>query len=327
MSDRIRLSVLLATIIGLAIGLWAIGSVGLAALAHAALALGPGGFVLMCLCTLGLMTILGGAWWASMPGQPIGRLPLFAWARLAREGANDLLPFSQIGGLVVGARTLTSAGLPPARVYAAMIVDLSTEMASQLVFTLFGLIVLGSLLIDGNGLHRVTPLAWLGTGLTLGITIAFIVLQRPMLKLAVTLARRMLPGAQVSLDHVIAELDDIYSRRGAVAGAFLLNLAGWIVAGAIAALTLRLMGEPLPLWRVMALESLIFAIRGAAFLIPGAIGVQEAGYLLLAQALGLAPETAVALSLVKRARDAAIGLPALIAWQARQMRPVPVNAN
>ncbi|HEY0269798.1 MAG TPA: lysylphosphatidylglycerol synthase domain-containing protein [Sphingomonas sp.] len=321
MTGHLRLPVVLATIAGLAVALWAIGRVGLAALAHAALMLGPGGFLTMCLCTLALLTILGGAWLAAMPGEPIARLPLFAWARTVREGANDLLPFSQIGGLVVGARTLTGAGLPAARVYAAMIVDLSTEMASQLAFTLYGLAVLGSILFEGKGMHHVTPLAWAGAGVTLAITAAFILLQRPMLKLAVALAGRMLPGAHVPLDQVVLELDAIYRRRGAVLVSFLLNLAGWIVAGAIAALTLRLMGQPLPLWRVMALESLIFAIRGAAFLIPGAIGVQEAGYLLLAQAMGLDPQAAVALSLVKRARDAAIGLPALLVWQARQLRP------
>jgi putative membrane protein len=317
---NLRLPVLLATIVGLAAALWAIGSVGLAALAHAALTLGVGGFLVMCLCTLGLMGVLGAAWLAAMPGQPIARLPLFAWARTVREGANDLLPFSQIGGLVVGARTLTSAGLSAPRVYAAMIVDLTTEMASQLAFTLFGLIVLGSILIGGNHLHRVTPLAWIGGALTLGVTVAFILLQRPMLKLAVALAHRMLPGDQVELEQVGPELDDIYRHRGAVFTAFALNLLGWVVAGAIATLTLRLMGESLPMGRVMALESLIFAIKSAAFLIPGAIGVQEAGYLLLAQALGLDPEVAVALSLVKRARDAAIGLPALVIWQARQLR-------
>ena len=319
MTGNLRLPIVLATIVGLAAALWAIGRVGLSALVDAGLALGVGGFLAVCVCTIGLMTILGGAWLAAMPGQPIARLPLFAWARTVREGANDLLPFSQIGGLVVGARTLTGAGLSAAQVYAAMIVDLSTEMASQIAFTLYGLAVLGSILLEGKQVHHVAPFAWAGLGLTLAITTALIVLQRPMLRLAVKLAGRMLPGAHVPLDQVVLELDAIYRRRGAVIFSFLINLAGWIAAGAIAALTLRLMGRPLPLWRVMALESLIFAIRGAAFLIPGAIGVQETGYLLLAQAMGLDPQAAVALSLVKRARDAAIGLPALIVWQARQI--------
>jgi putative membrane protein len=321
MKTNIRWPIALATIVGLAAAIWAIGRIGLSGLVDAAMRLGPGGFLLFCAASLGLTLVLGAAWLVSMPGQPLRQIGLFSFARLTREGANDLLPFSQVGGLVVGARTLTGMGLPKARTYASMVVDLSTEMASQIVFTLFGLIVMGSLLLEGSR-HHVAPLAWIGGGLMLATTAAFIFLQRPMLKLAVALAGKVLPdGASISLDRLRGELDDIYRRRGAVALSFLFNLAGWIVAAALAALALRLMGEPLPLWRVTALESLIFAIRGAAFLIPGAIGVQEAAYLLLAQAVGLDPQIAVALSLVKRARDVVLGVPALLIWQGLEMRP------
>ncbi len=320
MTSHLRWPIALATLAGLGAALWAIGSVGFTALAHAALRMGGGGFALFCLGSLGLSAILGGAWLASMPGQPVRQWPLFTWARMAREGANDLLPFSQVGGLVVGARTLTGAGLPGARVYAAMVVDLTTEMAGQVVFTLFGLLVLGSVLVDGTQ-HHVAPLAWVGAGVTIAMTGAFILLQRPMLKLAGALAGHLLPNAHISLDKLHAELSDIYRQRGAVALSFLLNLLGWLAASLLGALALVLIGHPLPVWRVIALESLIFAIRAAAFVIPGAIGVQEAGYVLLGPLLGLDPQAAVALSLIKRARDIVIGLPSLIAWQAAEMRP------
>jgi uncharacterized membrane protein YbhN (UPF0104 family) len=62
----------------------------------------------------------------------------------------------------------------------------------------------------------------------------------------------------------------------------------------------------------MLLESLGQAIRGAAFAIPGALGVQEGGYLLLAPLAGLSPETALALSLAKRARELLLGVPGLL---------------
>nr|WP_208402135.1 lysylphosphatidylglycerol synthase domain-containing protein [Sphingomonas oligoaromativorans] len=315
-----RWPIALATLAGLGAAIWAIGSVGFSALAHAALRMGAGGFLLFCVGSLALSAILGAAWLASMPGQPLRQWPLFTWARMAREGANDLLPFSQVGGLVVGARTLTGAGLPGARVYAAMVVDLTTEMAGQVVFTLFGLAVLGSVLVDGTQ-HNVAPLAWVGAGVTIAMTGAFILLQKPMLKLAGALAEHLLPNAHISLDRLHAELSDIYRRRGAVAMSFLLNLLGWLAASLLGALALMLIGDPIPVWRVIALESLIFAIRAAAFVIPGAIGVQEAGYVLLGPLLGLDPQAAVALSLIKRARDIVIGLPSLIAWQANEMRP------
>jgi len=60
------------------------------------------------------------------------------------------------------------------------------------------------------------------------------------------------------------------------------------------------------------LESLGQAIRGAGFAIPGALGVQEGGYLLLAPLAGLAPGAALALSLAKRVRELLLGLPGLL---------------
>jgi hypothetical protein len=67
---------------------------------------------------------------------------------------------------------------------------------------------------------------------------------------------------------------------------------------------------------VLVIESLLYAIRTVAFAIPNAVGVQEGAYILLGGAFGLTPEMALALSLLKRARDLTIGLPALGAWQA-----------
>ncbi|MDX6769446.1 MAG: TIGR00374 family protein, partial [Elusimicrobiota bacterium] len=63
------------------------------------------------------------------------------------------------------------------------------------------------------------------------------------------------------------------------------------------------------------LESLGQAVRAAAFAIPGALGVQEGGYLVLGGLLGIAPDTALALSLTKRFRELVLGLPGLLVWQ------------
>jgi hypothetical protein len=62
------------------------------------------------------------------------------------------------------------------------------------------------------------------------------------------------------------------------------------------------------------LESARLAIRGAAFLVPGAVGVQEGGYILPGNLLGIPSEMALALSLVRRVRELALGIPGLIAW-------------
>ncbi len=73
----------------------------------------------------------------------------------------------------------------------------------------------------------------------------------------------------------------------------------------------------------MVIEALGLAVRGAAFMIPGALGVQEGGFVLVCGLFGISPELALALSLVKRLRDVAFGVPSLgrgWCWSGRAVR-------
>jgi uncharacterized membrane protein YbhN (UPF0104 family) len=80
------------------------------------------------------------------------------------------------------------------------------------------------------------------------------------------------------------------------------------------------MGHPLPFLSVVTIESLLFAARNAAFIVPSGLGVQEGVYALLGPLFGLPSEAALALSLLKRARDIAIGVPVLLTWQGAEAR-------
>jgi uncharacterized membrane protein YbhN (UPF0104 family) len=144
---------------------------------------------------------------------------------------------------------------------------------------------------------------------------AFALFQRPALALAGRLGERLLPGSNAAVGAVRVQLDSVYRRRLRVAAGFLINLAAWITTAIGAWIALRFMGVEISLWAVLVIESLILALRSAAFLLPGAIGVQEAAYLLLAPLFGLDPASAVALSLLKRGRDLALGIPFLAIWQ------------
>ena len=117
-----------------------------------------------------------------------------------------------------------------------------------------------------------------------------------------------------------ARRDDIGLRaihrapRGLWLG-FVLHLACWMASSAEAWVALRFMGAPLGPAAVLAMESLLYAIRSVAFAVPNAVGVQEGAYVMLGGIFGLGPEAAIALSLLKRGRDLAIGVPALLVWQ------------
>ena len=105
---------------------------------------------------------------------------------------------------------------------------------------------------------------------------------------------------------------DCTARSGSVAASFALSLLGWFVGTGEVWLALQFLGHPVDWVDALLLESLGQAIRGAAFAIPGSLGVQEGGYLLLAPLVGLPPEAALALSLAKRAREMLLGLPGLV---------------
>ena len=301
--------------------MWAFGSAGLANVLSATMRIGPAGFALFCVYSLAGFLPLGAAWLAAAPGEAIARLWLFSWARMLREAVADLLPFSQIGGIVVGTRSLMQAGIAPARVYAALVVDMTTEMAAQLVFTLFGLGLMATILM-GTDAVALRPLILGGTAAMIAAMILFFVAQRPTLLLAQRIAKHFLPDTAATMAGLLDALRETYAERGRVVAAFAFNLIGWTVSALGAWLVLHMMGAEISVWSVLSLESLIFTLRSVAFAIPGAIGVQEATYALAAPLFGLPAEMALALSLVKRAREVVIGLPTLIVWQAREARAV-----
>ena len=322
MNRSARIGLLLATIVGLAVAAGTVGTVGLRQVLVAMASIGWIGMATFTLWSVGVLGLLGMAWLAVAPGQSADRLGWFVWARTTREAATDILPFSQLGGLVVGARTLAVFGVPQPVIYASMIADMTTEMAAQLIFTLCGVGVLLLVLSQGAVQDGLVPLALGGLGAMVALMLLFVFAQKPMLRLAGSLGGRMLPGSVATMAAVREQLDAIYRTPRRVIAAFLLNLAAWLASAAGAWIALRFMGSTMPLWAVLTIEALIFTLRSVAFAIPGAVGVQEAAYVLIGPLFGLPPAHALALSLLKRARDVIIAVPALLAWQVGEARRV-----
>ncbi len=79
-------------------------------------------------------------------------------------------------------------------------------------------------------------------------------------------------------EAVDTAVHEMYRERGKVAASFALSMVGWIVGTGEVWLALRLLGHPVDWIDALMLESLGQAIRGAAFAIPGSLGVQEGGY-------------------------------------------------
>jgi uncharacterized membrane protein YbhN (UPF0104 family) len=80
-------------------------------------------------------------------------------------------------------------------------------------------------------------------------------------------------------------------------------------------LTLLAMGHSVSLAQAFVIECLGMAARSAGFAVPGALGIQEGGFILVSGLFGIPPETGLALSMVKRLREVAVGSVGLMMWQ------------
>jgi len=304
-------------IIGAAVGLTALGALvvhfGADAVIRSLVAIGWGGFTAICLIHLALIAVMGIAWWALASAAPAW---VFIWGRLTRDAGSEVLPLSQMGGTVLGARAVALAGVSGPVATASTIVDLTLEFFAKLAYTAVGLVLLVHLRPD---LPVALPIT---TGIAVAalVAIAFVVVQRHGFALFDRLARALGRGwadrTAAGAASVHTELGRTYRRKSGLWVGFLLHLACWVASALEVWIALRLAGRALDFTAVLVIESLLYAIRTVAFAIPNAVGVQEGAYILLGGAFGLTPEMALALSLLKRARDLAIGLPVLGAWQA-----------
>src|SRR5258708_3939983 len=84
--------------------------VGFAAIVDAVFSVGWAGFALLVLYGAATIMLLGIAWLALVPPYSWSRAVTFCWSRAARDSAGEVLPFSQIGGLVIGARAAILRG-------------------------------------------------------------------------------------------------------------------------------------------------------------------------------------------------------------------------
>src|SRR5690349_17619421 len=260
--------------------------------------------------------IAGGGWWLLFAPARRPSLSLCVGVRFVREGANALLPLAQIGGDFIGARCLALRGVRGALAAASVIVDVLMQAASQLIFALVGLILL--IEMGGNELV-VWPLA-VGVALALPALGGFLLVQGEFGQRLVKKVLSMFAGDREwlvfgAIDELFAQLGAFYSNRVGLVRSVTWHLVGWFVGAIEVFIVLNAMGYPLDFGDAVIIESLMHAVRGASFAVPGALGAQEGGLIVLCAIFGVPPDAALALSLVKRIPDLVLGVPGLLGWQ------------
>ena len=267
-----------------------------------------------------LLSALG--WRVLVVRSRIG-LPGFFRLRLMREGLNTLLPLAHVGGEVIAAQVMIRAGVPAAVAVAGMVVDVTVEVCAQLAFLALGCVLLAA--VAGTG----TAWLWCGSlGLAALAAASLALAQRfgglRLLEAVVrSIGRRwpsvvpsVGPGLQgSSLDGLEAAALAIYRRPRRLLLAFCLQGAAWALGAGETWLVLQALGVDASPGQAFVVESLGMAARSAGFAVPGALAIQEGGFVLAAAAVGLPGVAALSLSLVKRVRELLIGLAGLACWR------------
>ncbi len=194
-------------------------------------------------------------------------------------------------------------------------VDLTLVVLSQAGFTR---LVLGLLLID---LQYMQIVRWgvVGTSAAVAVLALFIVVQRS--GLFALLERGLLRLAErqnwQGLKDVAGLHRDIVSlykspRRLSLGIGF--HFLSWLLGGFEVMAAFHVIGVPVGFRQCLIVESLGQAFRALGFAIPGALGIQEGGLVLVCALLGIEQQTAIELSLLKRVREIVLGVPGLLAW-------------
>jgi putative membrane protein len=276
------------------------------------------GWGLLALTLYHLLQILSDAagWLALIPKEERVPLTNSFFLHWICESINNLLPTGRIGGDIVMTRVAALWGIPLKTATAVMIVDITIGIVAKIIYV----VVACGLLIAATGradLVRPALVAVITGALAAG---GFYAVQRlGIFRWSAALASRLAKSPEWdSLVQSGEAFDEmirlVYSRRSGVAGCSFFWFLSWFIASGEIWFALWALGLRSSFATAMILESAALAIRGAAFLVPGAVGVQEGGYILLGNLLGIPGEIALALSLIRRVRELALGIPGLIGW-------------
>jgi putative membrane protein len=259
------------------------------------------------------------SWRELLPVSSRPNVISITWIRWIRESINSLLPVASVGGDIASARLVSLRGVPGTQAAASMVVDTTVGVITQLVFVVAGVTLLGLRPTE----HGALKVLW---GLSIGIGVlsvavaAFVLFQhKNMFAKSAKLARALIP--QRWLSHFVggaSAMDDAvmlaYRSGFAFWRANLLRLVGWAAGAGEVWLVMQCLGQSFSVTDAFILESLSSGVRAVAFMVPGALGVQEGGLVLFGALLGLPADIGLAISLSKRVRELLLGLPGLFVW-------------
>jgi putative membrane protein len=247
-------------------------------------------------------------------------------ARIAGDAINAVTPTATLGGEVVRVRLLRDRASATAVVAASVAIAKLTQTVGQVVYVLCGVALLlwvfetplGESLRHGLAIGIPAIVVLLAVGVWLQRRGLFAPMVRAARRLGLLADSDHLHRRLERLDQEIAAFHLAGSRRFVESSAWF--AMGWALGLLEAGLILYFLGIPVTFERVLAIEVLAIAIDGVLFFVPGKVGTQEGGKVLIFALLGLVPAEGLAFGILRRIRElvwSGFGLLLLSRMQAR----------
>jgi putative membrane protein len=318
--SAVKISVRIALALGLGVVIALIAIEGAGTIADL---LSRAGWILLLLVPLQLLPLyLDVLGWRMLILTRV-RVPMLFLIATVRQAVNRLLPVANVGGEIIGIRLLRQQGLDGTAATASVIIELLLALVAQYFFVALGVMCLFARTDNARVMHALI----VGLAACLPPLVLMVVVLRHgqvflrIEHMAKRLFSRWLDGQ--GLDHgarLDAKIRETFAARPRIFQALGWQFAGFVVGSSETWLALRWLGHPVSVADALVLESLTQAAKSVFFMVPAALGVQEAGLVGAGLLLGLGSDVALALSLAKRMREVLFGLPALAAWQWMEVR-------
>lgn len=236
--------------------------------------------------------------------------------RWAGESLNNVLPSASIGGEALKVYLLGKRGVSVTDATSSAVISKTVQTIAQFLFISAASLVfmlafpentrlrLGMGIVLAGGLSIVACMLWLqsrglfGSLLGMAARLGF----RP----------RLAEQRRAQLARIDSEIAGFY---GAHRSRFFLcaatYLGGWFLDTLEIYFVAFLVGAPIHWWQAMIVEAFTSVAKVLGMWVPGSLGVQESGIVLIGRAAGLSDPFCLAYALIRRGREAVF---AVVGW-------------
>ncbi len=262
--------------------------------------------------------------------QSVGFARLFA-IRMAGETVNVTTPTAYVGGEPLKAYLLKPYGVPFVEGLASVVTAKTTMTIAQVLFILVGIGL--SFWILGPSEHYVMA-SLISVGLLTFGVIMFVAVQRYGLAMGCLrllqwcrIPATFLEKRQSTLEELDSTIRNFYTQQQHTFYLALLTFfVAWLLESLEVYAILYYLDAPVDILTSVSLAALTVFIKGSTFFIPGSLGAQEGGYVLLLLAFGYPDVTGITFALIRRVREIiwiVVGLICLMALKGKGQVPPP----